>query len=47
MAITKMNKFTLVCFRENKKSVLKNLQTFGNSQFINLQTETNKETNRY
>lgn len=45
MAITKMNKFTLVCFRENKKSVLKNLQTFGNSQFINLQTETNKEEN--
>ena len=45
MAITKMNKFTLVCFRENKKSVLKNLQTFGNSQFINLQSETNDDKN--
>ena len=43
MAITKMNKFTLICFNENKKSVLKNLQSFGNSQFINLQTETNEE----
>ena len=45
MAITKMNKFTLICFNENKKSVLKNLQSFGNSQFINLQTETNEEEN--
>lgn len=45
MAITKMNKFTLICFNENKKSVLKNLQTFGNSQFINLQTEVNEEDN--
>lgn len=43
MAITKMNKFTLICLRENKKSVLKNLQSFGNSQLINLQSETNKE----
>lgn len=44
MAITKMNKFTLICFRENKKSVLRNLQTFGNSQIINLQSETNNES---
>lgn len=45
MAITKMNKFTLVCFRKDKKSVLKNLQKFGNSQFINLQAETNDGEN--
>ena len=45
MAITKMNKFTLVCFRKDKKSVLKNLQKFGNSQFINLQAETNNDEN--
>lgn len=45
MAITKMNKFTLVCFRKDKKSVLKNLQKFGNSQFINLQAQTNDSEN--
>ena len=43
MAITKMNKFTLICFRENKKDVLKNLQKIGNSEFINLQTDDRKE----
>lgn len=45
MAITKMNKFTLLCFRKDKKSVLKNLQKFGNTQFIDLQQETNNEEN--
>lgn len=43
MAITKMNKFTLICMRNSKKSVLKNLQSFGNSQLINLQSQTNEQ----
>lgn len=43
MAITKMNRYSLICFRENKRDVLKNIQRFGDSEFINLQTESNTE----
>lgn len=39
MAIVKMNKFTLLTFESKKKELLRNLQSFSNVEFINLQSE--------
>lgn len=43
MAITKMNKFTLVCFRKDKNNILKNLQKLGDCEFVNLQETLSEE----
>lgn len=39
MAIVRMNKFTLIALKADKKNILKKLQTFGEAQFINLQSK--------
>lgn len=39
MAIVRMNKFTLIAFEASKKDILKKLQTFGEVEFINLQSK--------
>jgi V/A-type H+-transporting ATPase subunit I len=39
MAIVRMNKFTLIAFEASKKDILKKLQSFGEIEFINLQSK--------
>lgn len=45
MAIVRMNKFTLIAFEDSKKKLLKKLQTFGEVEFINLQSKRLEEEN--
>lgn len=45
MAIVRMNKFTLIAFEDSKNKLLKKLQTFGEVEFINLQSKRLEEEN--
>ena len=46
MAISKMKKASVICLKKDKSEVLKQLQAFGNLEFINLQTIA-KDENAY
>jgi V/A-type H+/Na+-transporting ATPase subunit I len=46
MAIVKMNKFMLLAFENQKKSLLEKLQSFQNVQFLNLNENESSELNQ-
>jgi len=46
MAIVKMNKFMLLAFENQKKSLLEKLQSFQNVQFLDLSKNESSELNQ-